>query len=568
MSFVPYLLSAVAALALPQEPAPRLLDHAALNAELKRLDAEHGDLVQLELVGTSRGEREILAALITGPGEAADVEDRPAILLVANIEGPRVFASAIALQHVEVLAQAYATDDGVRAFLDSTVLLIVPRANPDGAEARFASPRFERFATGQGVDDDRDGRQGEDPPSDVDGDGFITWMRVEDPDGEWIPDPTDARVLVEATPAKGERGRFKLHREGRDLDGDERVAEDAPRDGRVDRNFPSGWVEHEAESGLFATDEPEVRGLCELVLAHPEIALVLTYDGLDDLVEAPESVKDDAPPVKRVPAPGVLESDHEYWKKLGERYRELTESEAKEDGENEGSFQRWCYDHRGLWSLSAMLWEMPTAAEEVEEKDEGESQEKQEETEEEPKEEPSEDAKRLEWVDSADEAWRFVEWKTFQHPELGAVEVGGFAPYAHIEPPQDEWADIATDQLEFLQTLGASLPRLSLAVCEREDLGGGVWRVKAVLQNEGLLPLLSHSARRTRTTRPARVRLELPANAELLAGSPQTLVSELEGSGGRHELVWLVHDSGGGPITVTVDTDHAGSASNVAEVVQ
>ena len=35
---------------------------------------------------------------------------------------------------------------------------MIPRANPDAAEARFRTPLFEAHATGAGVDDDRDGR--------------------------------------------------------------------------------------------------------------------------------------------------------------------------------------------------------------------------------------------------------------------------------------------------------------------------------------------------------------------------------------------------------------------------
>src|SRR5262249_12838512 len=157
----------------------------------------------------SRGGRSLDALRLAGAGAAGD-KARPAILLVANLDGARVYSSAVALQHARALAEGYASDAKVKALLDSTTVFIVPRANPDAAEARFATPRYEQHASGPGVDDDRDGRMGEDPPADVNGDGVVAWIRVKDADGEWKEDPTDARALVKADRVKGERGVYKL----------------------------------------------------------------------------------------------------------------------------------------------------------------------------------------------------------------------------------------------------------------------------------------------------------------------------------------------------------------------
>jgi hypothetical protein len=584
----------LAGLALPQEapgvtPAVKTLSHAELSSELHRLAESHRDLAELHLVGLSREGRAIEALRITAADEPAST---PALLLVANLEGPRLFESGVALDHAERLL-AGAADGPVRALLESTVVWIVPRANPDAAEGRFATPRAERWTAAHGVDDDRDGREGEDPPSDVNGDGLVTSMRVPDPEGEWMADPADGRALVKAERSKGERGIWKLYPEGRDLDQDEEASEDPPGDVRADRNFPAGWEEHASWAGLFATDEPEARALVEFVMGQKNLGLVLVYDGRDDLVEKPKSVGDDAPAVKLVPPAGLLESDAKLVEELGRRYREATENATKGASPSEGTFARWCYEHRGLITLGAVLWSLPTEdpqdakkddgakQDESEKKDESEAKEAQDETGEkdEPaaderkkggkperdEREPSDDAQRLKWIDARGEAWRFVPWSPFDHPELGAVEIGGFAPYARFEPPESERGGIAERHFEFLLDLGAVLPRVSLPECEREALGGDVVRVRAVVANEGLLPLLSRSGRRTGTTRPALVRLVLPEAATFVAGERQTLVSDLPGSGGRKELTWLVHGPSGMEIAVEVDTDHAGTVSREAE---
>ncbi len=87
-----------------------------------------------------------------------------------------------------------------------------------------------------------------------------------------------------------------------------------------------------------------------------------------------------------------------------------------------------------------------------------------------------------------------------------------------------------------------------------------------LLENDSLLPLVTTWGQRTRTTRPAKVLLRIPEQAELLAGSRQQLVSNLAGAGGRRELEWLVRGVTASSIGISVETDHAGSARAIPEV--
>jgi hypothetical protein len=583
-------------------PALELLDHARLAEELAAIAGAHPDVAQLLKLGESRAGRAIEGLRLAGAGAAEDPA-RPAILLVANVDGARVYASAVALHHARALAEGHASDEGVKSLLDTTTVFVVPRANPDAAEARFARPRREQRASGTGVDDDRDGRMGEDPAADLDGDGVIAWMRVRDADGEWREDATDPRALVKADRVKGEPGVFRLWPEGRDLDGDERVAEDDSLDARVDRNFPGGWEAHGKDAGLFPTDEPETRALCDFVLAHPELALVVLYDAQDSLVAEIKGVGDDAPSVKRIPPEGVLESDAKLLGELGKRYRKVTGSAVKAEGGERGTFARWCYEHRGLLTLSAALWDVPLEEKKADNQDgqkadaggaaeapkvaaaEGvsaakpaagpESAAKKADTEkkdgegkgkpdDEPK--PSDDAKRLKWIDAAgaSEAWRFLPWHAYEHPELGPVEIGGLAPYARLEPPATESGALAAKHLAWFLSLGALLPRVQVAECSRERLGEGLERVTVVLQNDAYLPLETRSARRTQTIRPAKVTLRLPQAGQRLGGPPQEFVDDLPGSGGRKEFTWLVQGPEAMEIAVEVETPNAGTATRTA----
>jgi len=550
--------------AAPQTGAA-LLDHASLQQGIERLVLQHGDQVRQLTIATSRAGREVSALRITNGADP--VPGTPAILIVAGIDGPRAYTSSLALRHAWQLVAGYGRDEKVTGLLDTTTVYVVPRLDVDGCEARFATPLAEVLGTGHGFDDDRDGRQGEDGPADVNGDGVVSWMRVPDPEGTWVADPNDPRALREAERAKGERGTWKLLPEGLDSDGDEEVAEDPERDAVVNRNFPRHWKEHDPASGLYPTHEPVAEGMVNFLLEAKDIALVVTYGEQGNLVEKPEKQGDDGPSRRGDVRTGVYESDLPLYEELGERYREATENETKGLGEQHGSLQGFLYHHRGLLCLDVDPWSMPLDAEppeEAPEETDGESggaEEKDgEETDEEELPDPSDDARRLDWADQ-NAADAYIPWTPFDHPQLGPVEIGGWRPYARVEPPASELDGLAESHFAFLLQLGALLPRLEWTEATGAALGGGLVEVRATLENAALLPQQTRAAIRSRTVRPARVRLVLPEGAELLGGEPQTLVRDLAGTGGRRELRWLV----GGVddptrIQVSFDTDNAGAA--------
>lgn len=592
MSHIASFVLALLPQGAPAAPAPELLGLEALNARMRALESANKSRCAVITLGRSRAGREILALRIAdGEPEHA----RPAVLLVANLDGPQVFSSAVALWIAERFAAA--TDDASKGFLAGTTLYVVPRLDPDAAEARFATPRVEVQASGYGVDNDRDGRQGEDERSDVDGDGLVTTMRKLDPEGEWMEDPADPRVLVKADRAKGERGRWKLYEEGRDNDHDELPAEDGALDAWVNRNFPSGFVEHDARSGLFATDEPEARALCEFVLAHKDIGLVLCFGAIDDLVDKPKAEKEGS---RGLPV-GWIASDADYLAELGKRYATITGNKTKGTSGDEGSFQAWAYAHRGIFTLAVQLWDLPLEAPKKEEAKPADGAPPPAKADEKPPEtspekptakpeekpgakpdekpagkgedkkdkgarEPSEDSKRLKWIDATGESWRFVPWHAFEHPDLGDVEIGGFAPYARSEPPESERTALAQKQLEFLLTLAPLLPRARVAEFTYKDLGGGLLQLDAAIENPSFLPLSSASAMRNDAVRPARVDLKLPSGAAVVSGKPVELVPELAGSGGRKELRWLVRGADPQSIVLEIDTDDAGRAQARPEV--
>lgn len=540
-----------AAAPAPRSEKPPILEQQKLRQAMALLASEHAELVSILPVGLSRGtpggEPRRIEALRLASGDLG--EGRPGILVVANIEGPMVYTSGLALDLARRLAADHAAgEDGARALLDHTTVYVIPRANPDAAQARFSSPIQEARGTGTGADDDRDGRSGEDGPSDVDGDGYITWMRIADPEGSWIEDPDDPRLLIEADASRGERGKWLLVREGRDLDGDGVAAEDPQWDAQVDRNFPAGYEDQAPRAGLYATNEPEARALVEFMLTHPDIQVVVVLGEQDNVVAPPDVVDDDARDTLSVPAKGWRQSDADRLALLAERFKESDDHAASaEERDEAGTFPHWTYAHRGLWTMAIRPWAVPLGDEE-----EGD--------------ERSQGARRLSWLDTNGVADAHLGWNSFDHPELGAVEVGGFRPFALIEPPANIWGELVEAQRSLLVDLGPRLARLDLEGVAARDLGGGLLEIRATVVNRGELPLTSTWGERTRTTRPAKVVLRIPADAEVVAGRRQTLVTGLSGGKNREDLVWLVRGTQPEAVGISVESDHAGRAQAQPEV--
>jgi hypothetical protein len=268
------------------QDAPKYHDQAALTAALKALATAPGSAARLASIGKSRGGRDIWALEIANAGGIA-ADKRPALLIAAGFEGDHLVGTEIALAVARYLLENAASDPAVKDRLASSTIYIVPRVNPDGAEGFFAPVKTGRRTNAAPRDDDNDGRVDEDGPEDLNGDGFITVMRVKAPGGEYMIDPDEPRLMKRADPKKGESGAFRLFTEGTDNDGDGFINEDPPGGVDINRNFAHEYPYNKPDAGPHMVSEAESRALMEWVLAHRNIAAVLTFGESDNLIVPP-----------------------------------------------------------------------------------------------------------------------------------------------------------------------------------------------------------------------------------------------------------------------------------------
>ena len=261
-------------------------NHQELSAALKAAVAAHPDIARISSIGRTREGRDLWAVEIANRA-GTPVAERPALLVAANFEGDHLIGSELALFLVEHLLNGYAGDATIKQRLDSHVVYVIPRVNADGAEQMFAAVRMGRRANLTPLDADNDGRMDEDGPEDLNKDGLITLMRVKDPKGPYMVSPDDSRLMRRADPAKGESGGWAVYWEGLDSDGDGFYNEDGPGGVDINRNFMHQYPYFEPDAGRYMVSETETRAILDYVLAHRNIAAILTFGESDNLIAAP-----------------------------------------------------------------------------------------------------------------------------------------------------------------------------------------------------------------------------------------------------------------------------------------
>ena len=193
---------------------PLETDHYLLYQELaeymRAVEEAAPHLVRLFSIGTSYEGRPLLLAEVTNRATGEGLE-KPALWLDGNLQGAELAGSSACLEVLRQLASGYGRDANVTGLLDRCTFYIVPRLSPDGAEHCLTTGELVRSGTRPyPTEDARPGLH----PCDVNGDGRVLQMRVEDPLGEWKVSKRDPRLLVRRSPDDVQGPFYRLYREG------------------------------------------------------------------------------------------------------------------------------------------------------------------------------------------------------------------------------------------------------------------------------------------------------------------------------------------------------------------
>ncbi len=335
----------------------RFLRHEELVEWVEQLAAAHPDLVTVETYGRSYEGRDLLLVTVTDAATGSH-DTKPAHWVDASIHAVELTATVAACRLLQRLVDGHVAGDAtITRALRTRTFYVVPRVNPDGAEAGLADGRFRRSSVRPYPrEEPEDGLHRED----VDGDGRVLFMRMRDPNGSWKPHPDDARALIARSPDDVEGDFYRVLPEGtiHNWDG-VNIPIAPPLEGLdLNRNWPADWAPEAEQQGAgpFPTSEPEVRALVEAIVARKNITSYIGYHTFSGVHLRPWSGHSD----DDFPVP-----DLRAFKLMGEEATRLTGYPSISIFHDfkyhpkmviKGGDVDWIYDHLGAYAWVTEFW--------------------------------------------------------------------------------------------------------------------------------------------------------------------------------------------------------------------
>jgi hypothetical protein len=460
---------------------------------------------------------------------SANADKQPAIAILGGVEGNHVLGTELAIGFAENLLQG-SNSDSIKALLNKTTFYIFPNLSPDAMEQYFGSLQYERRGNATATDEDRDGKTNEDGYDDLDGDGKITWMRVESPIGDYRTHPDDPRILIKADAAKGEKGKYLLFSEGRDNDKDGHFNEDGEGGVVFDKNLTYKHPSFTPGSGEFAVSENESRALLDNLFELFNVYTVVSF-GSNNNLSAPVTYVA-AAANQRIVA-GWLEADVTINKMVSELYNKTSGlKDAPKSNAGGGDAWSWAYFHYGRYSFGTPGWWVPKTKPDTAKKEKAFTIE-------------DASANYLRWAEQQGITGTFTPWKAIQHPDFPnqAVEVGGIHPFALTNPPYKLVPELVKKHTEFLVKLAGYQPELDIINVKTEKVSPGLSRISIEVINKGEIGSHSKLGERSYWVKRINVKLNTAGGQTVISGKKNQLLNSLDPNGSS-KLSWLIKGSG------------------------
>ena len=471
--------------ALRGEWREQFLTHQQLTTQLRAWADAFPDIAHLESIGTSPQGRELWVMTVGRDPE----RPRPAVWVDGNMHAAELSGTNVALAIIEALLVLHGIEPNGAAVarpmaeaVRDTLVHVMPRMSPDGAEAVLTTGRYVRSVP-------RDDRPKSSSPrwisEDVDGDGLALVMRVRDPGGEFVEAESFAGLLV---PREiGDPGPYyKLYPEGH-IEGFDGARVPDPsflsdNDPDLNRNFPFHWAPDHQQlgAGRYPLSEPESRAVVEFTAARPHLFAWLNLHTFGGVFIRPLG---DAPDSKMKPYDLAVYKQLEQWAAELTGYPTVSgyaEFTYEPDTPLHGDLLDYAYRQRGCVAWVCELWDL---FEQV-------GLDKPDRFVERYSRLDRSDLVRLAQWDREHNGGRTIRpWKPFQHPQLGEVEIGGIDPrFGYWNPPVDQLPQLCDAHSALFVRMVAMAPRVQIAEVDIEALADGIHQVSVVVENRGYLP--------------------------------------------------------------------------------
>ncbi len=495
---------------------------------------EYSDIVDLYEVARSFEGRPILQMTITNK-ETGKHTDKPAAYFEGGRHSGEITSSESILWLTKHLLENYGKDEEITELIDTKAIYLRPQNNPDGSNLYLHTAQANRSSV-RPHDNDHDGLLDEDSPEDLDGDGIIYDMRRKADEDEldeanYIIDPRDpeGRLMKRVPAGKGE---WFVYDEGVDNDGDGEYNEDGIGGLDLHRNYPENWRPgigvdetdrgyEQLGAGAYPMSEPESKSVVMWMLTHPNISVVNSMDTRVPMHLRPPSTSkseermypEDLALYEKYDAMGLEITDYPW---AGDVYETYMTRYPENRVTGDPSYPRPLFGHGPdfgyfyfgsiwygdeLWNNGAM------------EDYNGDG--------------IYDDYDAIVWDDRENGGQGFKDWESFDHPQLGEVEIGGFHPkfFSQNGPPSqlEHWAE---KQALFNLAMAKELPQLEIEDVQVIKRDGNVYEVTLDWSNTGKLPVALKQAQLVKIVQEDRVELEF--DEELTEGYEDAKVKILE----------------------------------------
>lgn len=512
-------------------------NYAQLSQRIASLSKSYPSLVKVKSLTKTFGGKDIWMISI-GSG---DVAQKPAIVVVGGVEGSHLLGTELALGFAEKLLKESSLDS-IKTVLAKNTFYVFPNMSPDATEQYFAQIRYARSANARPTDDDRDGKINEDGFEDLNKDGKIGWIRIEDPTGKYRINPEDSRSMILADQSKGENGKYLLYSEGIDNDKDGNFNEDGEGGVHFNKNMSFAYPNFVPGSGEHMVSENENRALLDNLFEMFNIYAVITFGPYNNL-SAPATFS--APAVAKRVITGYFEPDAKANAMVSEMYNKVTGlKDAPKSVAVGGDFAQWAYFHYGRYSFSTPGWWVPKAKADTAKKEKDLKID-----------DPA--ANYLRWAQSQDIKNNFTEWTKIEHTDFPGktVEVGGLDPFALTNPPFKLVEGLVKKHSDFILAFSRLTPSLDIVNIKKEKLGDGLTRLTATLLNKGALPTQTKVGERSYWVKKITVKLTPSSNQTIISGRKSQALDAIEGLG-NETITWLI--KGSGNIIITAGSPTSG----------
>ncbi|MEQ9401482.1 MAG: M14 family metallopeptidase [Longimicrobiales bacterium] len=480
----------------------RWLDHDEIGERMQLMQRTWPEFLTLQSLGESYGGREMWMMTINNPATGNEL-DKAGMFIEANVHGNEIQGAEVSLYTIWYLMENYGRIDDVTRLVDERVFYILPSVNPDGRDY-FLDEHGSGARTGHiPVDSDGDGHFDEDGPDDLNGNGVIEQIRKYVPgEGTHRVSHDDPRIMEAVAP--GEVGDWVLlGSEGLDNDGDGRVNEDPVGGYDPNRNYGSDWQPNYIQGGSmdYPFQLPEARAINDFMMTRPNIAGFQSFHNSGGMIlRGPGAAWQG-----RYPAADIRVYDEIG--ETGERMLPYYDYFVIWQGlyTVHGGSIDWTNDGMGVISYSNELWNggqyfnSPLLQDQQRDPDSPISGERS----------------RFFFDDFLEFGDQYVEWAPFDHPEYGAVEMGGWKKLSGRVNPRFMSMELFHRNMAFTLYHADQMPLMRMGDTRVERVDGDLWRVWVDITNERLIPTVTVRARENRVVRPDL--LTVDGNVEVVA---------------------------------------------------